>query len=407
MVYVPGEAHDRHTPEVLLMGVDTTQTHAASIDPDTDAALAVDRERLTAVVRRVVGRPDAQLATVQVRPASHQVENMTTQALTHVWGTLADGTPWRVFAKTLRPAWHAPLWEQIPPTFHDQVRRTLDWQDEPHVYTSPLARDLPSGLRLPRLYGVDRGEERITLWLEDVDDTQTWDAARYQRTARQLGRLAGRWPEHRVVAELGLRRRPHVQTLFSKVTHQDLPALADDALWQTPALQAATARHGDLRGDLHRLAAVAPALVEAYEDLPHALAHGDATPHNWHEPTPGDTVAIDLSYVGPAALGSDLSQLLVGRFESGTATDHDLDDIGTTLLPAYLDGLADEGLDVDPDHVEAGWAITLAIRSVFTALLVDHRPDLHPTTRDQLLARRALTCRFGLDLALNVANRLR
>jgi len=78
----------------------------------------------------------------------------------------------------------------------------------------------------------------------------------------------------------------------------------------------------------------------------------------------------------------------------------------TTLLPAYLDGLADEGIDANPRDVEAGWAIALAIRSVFTALAVDHRTDLDPTARDQLLARRALTCRFGLDLALRVADRL-
>lgn len=388
------------------MGVDTTQTHEASIDPDTDAGVTLDRERLTAVVRRVTGRPDAELATVCARPASHRVENMTTQALTHVSGTLVDGTPWRVFAKTLRPAWHAPLWEQIPPEFHDQVRQTLDWQDEPQVYISHLARDLPPGLRFPHLFAVDDGDERVTVWLEDVDDIEPWDTSRYRRTARRLGRLAGRWPEHRVVAELGLRRRPHMQVLFGKITHQDLPALADDALWQTPTVRAATARHGDLRGDLHRLAAAAPTLVEAYVNLPHALAHGDATPDNLHEPTPGDTVAIDLSYVGPAALGSDLSQLLVGRFESGAATEHDLTAIRTTLLPAYLDGLADEGIDADPRDVEAGWAIALAIRSVFTALAVDHRTDLDPTARDQLLARRALTCRFGLDLGLRVADRL-
>jgi hypothetical protein len=295
----------------------------------------------------------------------------------------------------------------VPPFAQEEVRRTLDWRDEPRVYTSRLAEDLPPGLRLPDLYAVDEDEQRITLWLEEVTDTQPWGPARYQRAARQLGRLAGRWPEHRVASELGLRRRPPAELFFGKITHVDLPALADDALWDTPAVRAATARHGDLRGDLDRLAAAAPGLVEAYEHLPHALAHGDATPDNLHEPAPGDTVAIDLSYVGPAALGSDLGQLLVGRFESGAATEDDLDAIGTTLLPAYLEGLADEGVDIDPQVVEAGWAISLAVRSVFSALVVDHRPDLDPTARDRLLARRALTCRFGLDLALTTANRLR
>lgn len=377
--------------------------------PSTSAAVhgvPLDPDRLAEVARGVTGRDDAVVAFIDARPAPHRVENMTTAALTHVSGTLTDGTPWRVFAKTLRPAWHAPTWDLIPPAFHEQVRRALDWTDEPRVYTGPLSGDLPGDLRLPRLYATYEADERTTLWLEEVDDTTPWDTARYRRTARHLGRLAGRWPERRAVEELGVRRRPMAQLFHGKIAHADLPALADDARWRTPAMRAATARHGDLRGDLNRLAAVAPALVEAYEELPHALAHGDATPDNMREPGSGDIVAIDLSYVCPAPLGSDLGQLLVGRFESGAAIEGDLDAIQGVLLPAYCHGLADEGVEVDPQLVEAGWAIALAVRSVFSALLIDHRPDLDEVGRDELLARRAVACRFGLDLALGVAQRL-
>lgn len=113
--------------------------HTGDVD-ETLLGVAVDRERLTAVVRRVTGRPDAVINAVSVRPASHRVENMTTRALTHVWGTLSDGTPW-------------------PPFAQEDVRSTLDWQDEPRVYTSRLAEDLPPGLRLPTLYAVDEAEE--------------------------------------------------------------------------------------------------------------------------------------------------------------------------------------------------------------------------------------------------------
>ncbi len=363
--------------------------------------------RLTEVVRGATGRDDAEVASVETRGAAHRVENMTTAALTHVSGTLTDGMPWRVFAKTLRPAWHAPLWAQIPPAFHEQVRRTLDWQDEPRIYRGPLGDDLPGELRLPQLYGLDETDQRITLWLEDVDDTTGWDLARYQRTARHLGQLAGRWPEERARESLpGIRRRTMAQLFHGKISHADIPALADDTLWETPAVRAATAEHGDLRGDLQRLAEVAPALVEAYEELPHGLAHGDATPDNLREPGSGDIVAIDLSYVCPAPFGSDLSQLLVGRFESVAATEHDLQSIQAALLPAYCNGLAEEGVDADPQQVESGWAIALAVRSVFSALLLDHRPDLDETARAELLAGRAAACRFGLDLALQVANRI-
>jgi hypothetical protein len=103
---------------------------------------------------------------------------------------------------------------------------------------------------------------------------------------------------------------------------------------------------------------------------------------------------------------SDLSQLLVGRFESGAATEHDLEAIQATLLPAYYNGLAEEGVDADPQRVESGWAIALAVRSVFSALLLDHRSDLDENARAELLAGRAAACRFGLDLALQVANRI-
>lgn len=375
---------------------------AAALD-----GVPVDPVRLTAVVRRATGRHDAEIASVETRPATHRVENMTTAALTQVSGTLSDGTPWRVFAKTLRPAWHAPLWADIPPAFHEQVKRSLDWHDEPRTYRGPLADDLPGDLRLPRLYGLDETDERITLWLEDVDDTTCWSVARYRRTAQHLGRLAGRWSEQRAVEQLpGIRRRTMAELFHGKISHADIPALADDALWETPAVQAATATHGDLRGDLQRLARVAPALVEAYGELPHGLAHGDATPDNLREPGSGAIVAIDLSYVCPAPLGSDLSQLLVGRFESGAANEHDLAEIQTVLLPAYLDGLAQEGVNVAPHQVEAGWAIALAVRSVFSALILDHRTDLDHAARDELFARRALTCRFGIDLALNVADRI-
>jgi hypothetical protein len=41
-----------------------------------------------------------------------------------------------------------------------------------------------------------------------------------------------------------------------------------------------------------------------------------------------------------------------------------------------------------------------------SALLLDHRSDLDENARAELLAGRAAACRFGLDLALQVANRI-
>ncbi|MEZ5262879.1 MAG: hypothetical protein R2755_14165 [Acidimicrobiales bacterium] len=40
---------------------------------------------------------------------------------------------------------------------------------------------------------------------------------------------------------------------------------------------------------------------------------------------------------------------------------------------------------------------------MFSALVLDHRPDLEGDARAELLRRRAAVARFGLDLALDVA----
>jgi hypothetical protein len=54
-----------------------------------------------------------------------------------------------------------------------------------------------------------------------------------------------------------------------------------------------------------------------------------------------------------------------------------------------------------PDEVRAAWATSLAVRSVFSALVLDHRPDLEGDARADLLRRRAAVARFGLHLALD------
>ncbi|HMS46764.1 MAG TPA: phosphotransferase [Candidatus Microthrix sp.] len=91
------------------------------------------------------------------------------------------------------------------------------------------------------------------------------------------------------------------------------------------------------------MAGAAPALLDRAEALPHGLAHGDASPTNLHEPGDGTVVAFDWSYGSLGPVGSDLGQLLAGRFDSGVAEPDDLPAIAETILDAFSGGLADEG----------------------------------------------------------------
>ena len=365
--------------------------------------IEMDVAVLAEVARAVTGGQHGPMATWAVTGSAHRVENMTTASLRRVSGTMADGTPWSVFVKALHPASESPIFEMIPPEHHAQVLAELDWLDEPRVYRSGLGAQLPDGLRMPVLHHLEETPTRITLWLEDVADVGRWDLDRYARAARVLGRLAGSWPEERAVDELGMRRRPLDGLFFGKITHHDLPILADDGFWTDPDVASVVDdRH---RADLERLADVVPALLQRMHRLPQAVAHGDAAPGNLLEPGDGTVVAIDWSYGACGPLGSDLGQLLVGRIESGSMEPSELPGVAAAVREGYLDGLADTGCRFDVREVELAWATHLALRSVFSALILDHRPDLDGDDRRELLARRAGLGRFGLDLVAQVLER--
>ena len=360
----------------------------------------VDEDVLAAVARAATGRPDAAPGPWRAAPSPHRVANMTTHSLHEVTGELVDGTPWSAFAKVLHPASASPLWHVVPPEHHAAVLEDLHWLDEPRLYRCGLARAMPEGVRMPALLHVTEEEDRITLWLEHVADLGPWDLDRYHRSAVALGRLGGRWTEPRATSELGLGRRPLERLWFGKIVHFDLVVQSEPGFWDEAHVAAVV--DADHRDDLARLEGAVPDLLARLARLPHGLAHGDAAPDNLREPGDGTTVAIDWSYGSCAALGSDLGQLVAGGVESGAMDPSRLPEVGRVVVDGYLEGLAREGAPADRAAVEEAWATSLAVRSVFSALVVEHRADLSPAARQDLLARRATLGRFGLDLAERV-----
>jgi hypothetical protein len=334
-------------------------------------------------------------------PLAHRVENMTTCSLDRVHGTLTDGTEFSVVAKTLHPASASPAFVSIPPDHHAQVLEDLHWLDEPALYGSGLGESLPSPLRMPIVHEIERhDDDHLTIWMEDVDDTEPWTLVRFHRTARALGALAGRWSERDAVALFGLHRRDIGRLFFGKVLHHDVPIQADDGFWADPLVTAAV--DGQHRADLGRLVDAIPRLLAALDTVPFGVCHGDAAPDNFREPGDGSIVALDWSYGHVGPVGSDLGQLLAGRFESGLAGPDDVAPIADTILDGFLAGLDAVGGPITPDQVRTAWATHLAIRSVVSLLIVE-RDDLDDGRRADLLVRRAALARAGLDLALQMA----
>jgi len=334
-------------------------------------------------------------------PLDHRLENMTTRDLVRHRGRWPDGRPGSVVAKTLQPASAHPAFDGIPAPFRAEVLADLHWLGEPDVYRCGLGAALPAPLRMPEVLAItDDGPDACTIWMEDVDDVTPWDLARYRRTAEALGALAGRWDGPAAEAAFGLGGRDLGRLFAGKICNHDLPMLRDESFWADPVV--ASVADDEHRRDLFRLADAVPRLL-AETGAPQGVAHGDATPANFREPGDGSIVALDWSYGHVGHLGTDLAQLLAGRFESALAAADDVEAVAGTVFDGYLEGLARVGRDVDAEAVRRAFARQLAVRSAFSVLHLDHLGPLPDEERHRLLVPRARLGRFAIDLALAVA----
>lgn len=380
-------------------------TDTTAISPAVHGVVDLDEVAAAALAGLATGRDTSAGVTWQVDRLCSSV-NLTTERLDRVHGRLADGAPWSIVAKTLRPASDSPYWELIPEDFHESVLRNLDWTDEPRLYECGLGDQLPAPLRMPRVCSIARTPDRITVWMEDVPDTVELDPARLARAASALGRLAGCWDEPQAVDRFGLDRRSMAELFFGKITYFDLALQSDAEFWRSPAVRAAADDHH--RADLFSLAGAMPALLERLDALPHGAAHGDAAPDNLREPGDGDLVAIDWSYGCVAPIGSDLGQLIAGAALAGAVAIEELHGLADDLVAAFLVGLHEAGgrahAAVDTAAVELAWVTTMAVRATCSMLLLDEPPE-DAEAAQRLLAHRAAVGRFGLDRALRLIDR--
>jgi hypothetical protein len=151
------------------------------------------------------------------------------------------------------------------------------------------------------------------------------------------------------------------------VRDRGLAPLADDNLWSHPWLR----EHGDLRTRLRLLSAEIPGILDRTGAMTVALPHGDASPQNLLRPVgcPDTFVAIDVSFRAPHALGFDLGQLLIGGAHASLIPMTDLPAIADVILPAYVEGLAAEGIDAHIEDIRYAFAGYLLIRSGFDGFL--------------------------------------
>jgi Phosphotransferase enzyme family len=348
-----------------------------------------------------IAAPSAEIVAWEVTPDAYPVLTPSTEALGRVSATTADGSRVRVFVKTIRSMRHWPAIGMLPPDQREAAISRFPWRTEALVYGSSLVRDLPVGMRAPRVYAVDDlGDDRVRIWMEDVPAASVaWDDAGYAAAARALGRLAAR------VHRDGL--PPDAPPLYGglrmlwsmRISTHLVSAVRDEATWRHPLLAAVAEVDPGLRGDLLTLAIEAPAILDQLDRLPRGLSHGDACPQNLlaDPDLDGGFVAIDWGFTAMAPLGTDLVQLLAGRADSAELDPTAMPHVEEVIVAGFLAGLAGENVAVDPAAVRAAFTGGLLVGKAFSALPVERLGGQLPAPTPEFVLQRARYARFILD----------
>ena len=357
--------------------------------------------RLQDELRQALARPELVVDRITCTPIDHRITAPSTCSLTHVAIGAHDGEPLslRLVAKVLQSALYG-LPVQIPAAERERIAARIPWRLEWEVYTGDTAARMPAGMRLPRLYAaVEHPDDRISLWLEDVDPLdEPWPPEILARAATGLGRLTPR------LADQHLTTRPDTTFLAhlvaDAVRRWAIPLIDGDDLWAHPAF--AQPSVADLRGDLLALAERVDGLFASLSSVPCLNTHGDPTPMNLLRPlsAPDEFVLIDWGTAALGPVGWDLVPLVFGPAENGTAAADDLAERLAIAVPAFVAGLADEGMELPEPAVAAAVRTCALLRYPLTSLPLSEVVRGDPLTEElgDYARRKAAFVRAVLDV---------
>lgn len=249
------------------------------------------------------------------------------------------------------------------------------WKRELLVYQSDILSFLPDGIRAPQCYGVIGIPGDIGfLWLEDISDDfgVAWTLERYARTAYHLGRLNGIRP---------IENKPPMYSWFSRRrNHQwvDLMPNWKEVNWDHPLMRN---RYPPASENMFRqMLMESGKFMSELDRIPETLNHGDTFPTNFmsmrDEKGNHQTIALDWALMGLEPIGDDLSQFVFGVMER--LSDTDRNEILEKLFDAYLHGLQESGLIINPLLVRFGFCVTAALRvGLFQIYLINESIKLN------------------------------
>lgn len=363
----------------------------------------VTDDELVAIVGEWIGVPAGSVelidATAEIVP--YDLDAITTAGRYWLRGAVrvaGEVIEFSFFVKHVQSWARSPFFAMVPPHLREFAEAGVPWRTEPLIYRSDLGTRLPPGLTMPRAAAVrDLDEKSAAVWLEEIPVVpRVWTVDQLADAARLLGRLAAS-PAVQPLAGVGdVTDGRLVRTYVNgRLGTQVLPMLRSDEIWQHPLV--AGSFDGELRRRLLAAADLVGDYVDELEQLPAGASHGDACTNNLLVRPDETLVLIDFGFWAPEPLGFDLSQLVLGDIQLGRVPAENLPAIDRACTAGYVEGLREEGCDVDAAVVRRAHALLMLLFSGLSALPFEFL-DGPPADSERIAANRAGAARYILDL---------
>jgi len=328
----------------------------------------IDQDVLAGVVRTMLSTEAAEIESWQINQIGGGAGNPVSAGIYRVQGIASDKSlkiPWSVILKVLQSPENLGMEEMgggEDPTHWNY------WKREPLVYRSGFLDKLPEGLVAPACYAVEELPGNMAcLWLEEIRDmyNSAWPLQRYSLGARHLGRLNGRYSTKSSYVEY-----PWLGKGTNRQWLQEV--LSGELQWDHPLM---LRRYPDPdTNPFVQLVLQNERFLARLDLLPQTISHGDTYPTNFMSRIDRDgkeqTVALDWALLGLQPLGDDLGQFVFGALNNLKGTSQA--EIINTLFEAYVQGLRDEGCDLDGELVRYSFVVSGALRvGLFQLFLLD------------------------------------
>ena len=334
-----------------------------SIDHDRAVAIieSVDRSEMSNVVGRVLGYQNVEILDDWAVSPIGKSYGRGTIGICIVSGSAevaGEHRNWSMAAKVMELA-------ATQPNYYDSVRSEIE------AYSSGLLETLAepsapeSRFRAAGFFGLTylQGGDLLILWLEDLSHLSEprWSDDAYAMSAKHIGHFNATWlfspPDHRSwFHEDGYRTR------FANGPAKRLRMRAnqDDRYVQLVTSEEVLNGYGWLSSNQGRV-------FDFLQTVEHPLSHTDSQPKNLFPGTTADgspeTIAIDWSTLGYAALGTDAANLVGSSLmwlEIDVVRAKQLEPI---VFESYLDGLHELNWRGDRDVVWLGYLTVATCRA--------------------------------------------